>query len=205
MLKHNLRSLGVAPHSDWRSVLSESVRSPSELCRLLELPPALAAEADRACDGFPLLAPRPYLARIQPGDPADPLLAQVMPRAAETVASPGYGPDPLGEAGARCGHGLLRKYQGRILMVTTGACAVHCRFCFRRHFPYRDWSGGGSSTTTPTRSSGSDWGDALVVHQTKNDRFLERWGRHSCLPRADKNVCPTCQLGLGGPLVASSQ
>jgi len=122
--------------ADWQSVLADSVRSPAELCRLLGLDPALAAAA--ATDGFPLLVPRPYLARIQPGDPADPLLLQILPTAAETVVAPGYSTDPLGEAEACCGPGLLRKYQSRILMVTTGACAVHCRFCFRRHFPYSD-------------------------------------------------------------------
>jgi L-lysine 2,3-aminomutase len=133
--------------ADWRSVLAEAVRSPAELCRLLGLDPALAAAADRAAGGFPLLVPRPYLARIRPGDPADPLLRQVLPQAAELVATPGFGPDPLGEAKAACGPGLLhllQKYRGRILMVTTGACAVHCRYCFRRHFPYQDAVGKGT-------------------------------------------------------------
>lgn len=124
--------------ADWQLILAESVGSPSELCRLLGLDPALATEAEQASGGFRLLVPRPYLARIRPGDPADPLLLQVLPRAAETAATPGYGPDPLCEADALCGPGLLQKYQGRLLMVTTGACAVHCRFCFRRHFPYVD-------------------------------------------------------------------
>ena len=101
--------------------------------------PALAAEAEQAAGGWPLLVPRPYLARIRPGDPADPLLLQVLPRAAELAAAAGYQADPLGEADAGCGPGLLRKYQGRILMVATGSCGVHCRFCFRRHF----WHGNG--------------------------------------------------------------
>jgi L-lysine 2,3-aminomutase len=120
----------------WQSILAEAVRSPTELCQRLGLAPTLAAEAEQASDGFPMLAPRPYLARIRPGDPSDPLLLQVLPRLAETVATPGYSADPLGEAEALCGPNLLRKYQGRILMVTTGTCGVHCRFCFRRHFPY---------------------------------------------------------------------
>jgi EF-P beta-lysylation protein EpmB len=119
-------------------VLADAVRRPAELCRLLGFEPAWAAEAERASRGFSCLVPRPYLSRIQPGNPADPLLLQVLPRAAETVASPGYSADPLGELAACCGPGLLRKYAGRILMVTTGACAVHCRFCFRRHFPYQN-------------------------------------------------------------------
>jgi L-lysine 2,3-aminomutase len=114
--------------------MAESIRDPAELCRLLGLDPALATDATTAADGFSLLVPRPYLARIRPGDPADPLLLQVLPQAAETAVVPGYEPDPLREFDAQCAPGLLRKYQGRLLMVTTGECAVHCRFCFRRHF-----------------------------------------------------------------------
>jgi EF-P beta-lysylation protein EpmB len=106
------------------------------LCRLVGLPPAVAAEAEQAVGGFPLLVPRPYLNRIRPGDPQDPLLLQVLPRAAELAVVPHYRTDPLGEAAATSSPGLLGKYHGRSLMVTTGACAVHCRFCFRRQFPY---------------------------------------------------------------------
>jgi L-lysine 2,3-aminomutase len=126
--------------TDWQSVLAEGVRSPGELCRLLGLDPSLAAEAERAAAGFSVLAPRPYLARIRPRDPADPLLLQVLPQAAEMAAVAGYRSDPLGEADSLCGPGLLRKYQGRILMVASETCAVHCRYCFRRHFPYREGS-----------------------------------------------------------------
>lgn len=132
------RAVGRFSPADWQLTLAESVSDPSELCRLLGLDPKLATEAEQASGGFRLLVPRPYLARIRPGDPSDPLLLQVLPRAAETAATPGFGPDPLCEADALCGPGLLQKYQGRLLMVTTGACAVHCRFCFRRHFPYVD-------------------------------------------------------------------
>jgi EF-P beta-lysylation protein EpmB len=119
---------------DWQSIFAGSVRNPAELRRLVGLPPSLAVEAAAEAD-FPLLAPRPYLARIRRGDPSDPLLLQILPQAAEKAQCPGYGPDPLGEANAPCGPGLLRKYEGRALILTTGTCAVHCRFCFRRHFP----------------------------------------------------------------------
>jgi EF-P beta-lysylation protein EpmB len=125
------------------------VRDPHELCRLLGLPPSLGAEAERAAAGFPLLVPRPYLARITPGDPTDPLLVQVLPRAEETVDVPGFRADPLGEADSPQ-PGLLAKYQGRSLIVATGGCGVHCRFCFRRHFPYQ------SAPKTPL-----DWQPAL--------------------------------------------
>jgi L-lysine 2,3-aminomutase len=117
---------------DWRSELARAVRDPHELCRLLDLPRSHAAEAERAARGFPLLVPRPYVGRITPGDPADPLLVQVLPRAEELAEAPGFAVDPLGEANSPQ-PGLLAKYQGRSLIVATGACGVHCRFCFRRH------------------------------------------------------------------------
>jgi len=73
---------------------------------------------------------------MRPGDPCDPLLRQVLPVGAETLPVPGYVEDPLQEGAARAVPGLLHKYQGRALLVTTGACAVHCRYCFRRHYDY---------------------------------------------------------------------
>jgi len=124
---------------DWHSELARAVRDPHELCRLLDLPPSLGADAEPAGAGFPLLVPRPYLARIAPGDPADPLLLQVLPRAEELAEVPGFRADPLGEADSPQ-PGLLAKYHGRSLIVATGVCGVHCRFCFRRHFPYQNAS-----------------------------------------------------------------
>ena len=124
-------------YADWQAALGDAVRDPAELCRLLRLDSSLAAAAERAAGSFPLLVPRTYLSRIRPGDPEDPLLVQVLPRAAELAEVPGYRTDPLGEAGATGCGGLLWKYSGRSLMVTTLRCAVHCRFCFRRHFPYQ--------------------------------------------------------------------
>jgi len=145
---------------DWQQTAAASVRSPAELCRLLGLDPARAAEAEASAGGFALLVPRPFLARIRRGDPSDPLLLQILPRAGETTAPTGYSLDPLGEAAALDGPGLLRKYQGRSLIVATGACCVHCRFCFRRHFPYGlSGSGGAPSSCTP-QHGGSLFEDA---------------------------------------------
>lgn len=92
----------------------------------------------RSQGGFRLLVPRPYLRRIRLGDPTDPLLLQVAPQSRECVSLPGFLDDPVGDGDAQCAPGLLWKYAGRILMVATGACAVHCRYCFRRHYPYED-------------------------------------------------------------------
>ncbi len=121
---------------DWRAVLARAIRDPRELCRRLGLAEQRGIEAAQATGGFRLLVPEPYLARIRPGDPDDPLLAQVLPRMAELTDSPQFVPDPLREAGSVRRPGLLGKYKGRFLIVASGVCAVHCRFCFRRHFPY---------------------------------------------------------------------
>jgi L-lysine 2,3-aminomutase len=120
----------------WQVAMRTAVRDVDELCSLLELPRAYARRARAAAGDFPLFVPRGYLARMRKGDPADPLLRQVLPVAEEVRQMPGYVPDPVDEAAAELVPGLLRKYHGRALLVTTGVCAVHCRYCFRRHFPY---------------------------------------------------------------------
>jgi EF-P beta-lysylation protein EpmB len=102
----------------------------------LQLPATLAEAARQAAQAFPLLVPRGYLARIRPADPLDPLLLQILPRAEECRPVEGFSADPVGEFQALCGSTILKKYHGRALVVATGRCAVHCRFCFRRHFPY---------------------------------------------------------------------
>jgi EF-P beta-lysylation protein EpmB len=92
----------------------------------------------RAASDFPLRVPEAWIARIRPGDPDDPLLRQVLPGAQETVPAEGYSSDPVGDMDARTGPGMLQKYAGRALLIATGACAIHCRYCFRRTFPYAD-------------------------------------------------------------------
>jgi L-lysine 2,3-aminomutase len=120
----------------WQQAMKDAVRDPHELCRLLRLPPQLAIEAVRGETNFPLYVPRGYLARMRPGDPDDPLLRQVLPRCDEARPVLGFADDPVGDGQAAWGATLLQKYRGRVLIVTAGACPVHCRYCFRRHFPY---------------------------------------------------------------------
>jgi EF-P beta-lysylation protein EpmB len=119
----------------------DAVRDVGELCSLLELPVELAEAARRAVDAHPdfsLFAPRGFVARMRPGDANDPLLRQVLPMAAELDEVPGFVADPVGDAEATRRPGLIHKYEGRVLLVTTGVCAIHCRYCFRRHFPYAE-------------------------------------------------------------------
>lgn len=109
---------------------------PAELLELVGLGPEWLAPARAAARLFPLKVPRGFVDRMRRGDPRDPLLLQVLPLAAELEDVQGYAADPVGDLAARAGSGLLHKYAGRVLLVTTGACAIHCRYCFRRHFPY---------------------------------------------------------------------
>lgn len=120
----------------WQEELAGAAISLAELLERLALPAELVTAATGAARDFPLRVPEPYLRRIRPGDIDDPLLRQILPRAEELQHYPGFTQDPLGEREQNPVPGLIHKYQGRVLLVTTGACAIHCRYCFRRHFPY---------------------------------------------------------------------
>ncbi|MEM9703519.1 MAG: radical SAM protein, partial [Planctomycetota bacterium] len=119
--------------------LAASIRSADGLIDALNLPDRLREPARAAEKLFPVFVPRSFLARMRPGDETDPLLRQVLPLDEETYAPPaGYAADAVGDADARPVPGLLHKYRGRALLILAGACAVHCRYCFRRHYPYGD-------------------------------------------------------------------
>ncbi|HTP37973.1 MAG TPA: EF-P beta-lysylation protein EpmB [Steroidobacteraceae bacterium] len=120
----------------WQSELAAAVTDPRELCRLLGLDPALALGALAAAEGFRLRVPLGFVRRMRAGDPHDPLLRQVLPALRELASPAHFSGDPLGEAAALRAPGLLHKYHGRALLIATEACAVHCRYCFRREFPY---------------------------------------------------------------------
>jgi len=122
----------------WQTEMAEAVRDPRELLALLQLDPAWLEPAKRAAALFPLRVPHAFLARIAKGDPRDPLLRQVLPLGEELKDVPGFVTDPVGDMPSLAARGLLHKYQGRVLLITTGACGVHCRYCFRRHFPYAE-------------------------------------------------------------------
>ena len=117
--------------------LADAVRTADGLIDALDLPERLREPARAAEKLFPVFAPRSFLARMRPGDAADPLLRQVLPLGEETAPPPpGYATDAVGDAAAKAVPGLLHKYRGRALLILAGACAVHCRYCFRRHYPY---------------------------------------------------------------------
>jgi EF-P beta-lysylation protein EpmB len=127
------------PHilPDWRQSLRDAVTDPRELLALVGLP-HLAGRLPSGDAGFPLKVPRGFVARMRHGDPDDPLLRQVLPQLAECDEAPGFGADAVGDLDAVAGHGVLHKYEGRALLIAAGSCAVNCRYCFRRHFPYAE-------------------------------------------------------------------
>lgn len=173
------------PHErqSWQQQLSDLITDPAELLDCLQLQLGQLDDALRAAMAFPLRVPRGFVGRMRIGDPHDPLLRQVLPVAEELLASPGYSDDPLAEAQHNPVPGLIHKYHGRVLLVVTSACAIHCRYCFRREFDYNS-----------NRQSSSQWqagfdyiaahddirevilsgGDPLAASDTMLQRLCER-------------------------------
>jgi len=120
----------------WKAELADAITDPAELARLLELDLGRLGLTPEMCAGFPLRITHSYLRRIRRGDPADPLLRQILPTAKELLSSIGFSTDAVGDGAAQLAPGLLHKYHGRLLILTSAGCGVHCRFCFRRHYPY---------------------------------------------------------------------
>ncbi len=123
---------------DWRRQWRDAIDDPRALLRLLDLDRLADTVLDLPRDRFPLRVPQSFVARMRRGDANDPLLRQVLPIIDEQWQQPGFSIDAVGDLSSRAGAGVLHKYQGRALLVTTGSCAVHCRYCFRRHFPYAE-------------------------------------------------------------------
>ncbi|WP_110717113.1 EF-P beta-lysylation protein EpmB [Salinicola acroporae] len=128
----------IAPEGDWQRQLREVIRDPITLCQRLALDPEWMVGARRGHALFPVRVPEAYLSRITHGDPGDPLLRQVLPLEAESDTVAGFIDDPLEERDHTPKPGLIHKYPGRALLIASPTCAINCRYCFRRHFPYAD-------------------------------------------------------------------
>lgn len=125
---------------DWRTAMRNAIRDARDLCGRLRLPESVASDAEEGTGDFPVFVPLELLGRIRPADPQDPVLLQVLPRSAERHAPVDvFSADPVGDRSAEvvAGSGMLKKYHGRALWISTGTCPVHCRYCFRRHFDYQ--------------------------------------------------------------------
>ena len=136
----------------WQQLWREAVRDPRELLSLLGLAHLAGQLSENAATQFPLRVPRGFVDRMRHGDPHDPLLRQVLPLDDEDRIVAGFGLDAVGDTAARAASGVIRKYRGRALLVATGSCAIHCRYCFRRHFPYAE----------ETAAAGG-WSDAIAL------------------------------------------
>ncbi len=123
---------------NWQQSLMDAVTDPHELIEMLDLDKNLLDDAEKASNLFKLKVPRNYIARMEKGNPNDPLLKQVLPIDAELIATEGFVADPLQEKKFNPLPGLLHKYQSRVLITFTGHCAINCRYCFRRAFPYEE-------------------------------------------------------------------
>ncbi len=133
MLQH---PQAIIPATHWQQQLAQAIRTPEALLTALDLPADRVSHA--AAADFPLRVPQAFVARMQKGDWHDPLLRQVLPLDEELKIQEGFNQDPVGDLDAVSGHGILQKYHGRVLVMTTAACGIHCRYCFRRHFPYSE-------------------------------------------------------------------
>lgn len=132
------RSLQRQQPAHWQTLLSQCITDVETLWQMLDLPLSLLPQARIAARQFRLRVPTSFVDRMGKGDHNDPLLRQILPLGEELVETPGYSTDPLEELDAMPVPGLLHKYPGRVLLTLTGACAVNCRYCFRRHYPYSD-------------------------------------------------------------------
>lgn len=169
----------------WQRELAAAVRDAGELRSLLGLPDE---PVPRAAGSFPLLVPRGFVRRMRRGDPLDPLLLQVLPTAAEDVVVGGFTADPLLEQEAVAAPGLVRKYAGRALLLATSACAVNCRYCFRREFPYVESGVTRAGVSAALDAIAADatlhevilsGGDPLLLD---DDRLAELVGRLEAIP-----------------------
>ncbi len=130
-------SIKLIEEPDWQHLLANAITDSRTLLQRLQLPLEQLPALQRAQQDFNLRVPEPYLRRIEVGNPEDPLLLQILPQARESLQVPGYVSDPLQESAANQQQGIIHKYRGRVLLIISGGCAINCRYCFRRHFPYQ--------------------------------------------------------------------
>tara|TARA_R110002072_G_scaffold157176_1_gene307748 strand:- start:312 stop:1304 length:993 start_codon:yes stop_codon:yes gene_type:complete len=144
----------------WQEQLAQAIRQPADLLEFVGLEAGSIGYSQQAIAQFPVRVPYAFANRIKKNDPNDPILRQVFPYKAEDAEANGFINDPLAELNVQPLKGLLQKYKSRVLSITTGACAVHCRYCFRRHYPYQESS-----------SSNKHWQASLDL--IKNDNSIE--------------------------------
>lgn len=148
----------------WQAQLSNCIQSLSCLYQYLDVNTTICEEQIKAEKFFPIKITRAYADRIDPKNPQDPLLLQVLAQTNEMKPNPGFSQDPLEEANSNAIAGLLHKYKSRVLLMTGGQCAIHCRYCFRRHFRYED--------NTPGRAGFHKICDYITADKNINEAIL---------------------------------
>jgi len=142
----------------WQKSLASSIKSYNELLEIIQLDAHQLNISEAAIKQFSLRIPRAYVDCIKPGDPNDPLLKQILPVNDEMFDTTNFVTDPVADHKAIVANGVLQKYRGRALLLTTGACAIHCRYCFRRHFPYAE-----------ANAAHDEWKEAIDYLEANND------------------------------------
>ncbi|RZA35772.1 MAG: EF-P beta-lysylation protein EpmB [Lysobacteraceae bacterium] len=161
---HAVAPLSTSPQpARWQQAWRDAVRSPQELLSLLGLEALASRVSAEASAQFALRVPRGFIARMRRGDAADPLLRQVLPLDDEMRPAQGFSLDAVGDAAARSATGVLQKYRGRALLVATGSCAINCRYCFRRHYPYAEETAARDGWRDAVAAIGADPGIEEVI------------------------------------------
>ncbi len=133
-----LKTIPLHNQSSWQDCLADLITDPIELLKLLDIQPDQLDLSMDVLREFPLRVPRSFVNRMQLGIPNDPLLLQVLPQEKELAEYAGFVSDPLAEQQFNPMPGILHKYTARVLLIPTSSCVIHCRYCFRRHFPYTE-------------------------------------------------------------------
>lgn len=207
-LVNDLSPLPALQPSSWQDQLKSAFRTPRALGEYLELPEATIRAAECVGQGLPVFVTRTFADRMRRGDPADPLLLQVWPVASlshQNAASDSFCDDPVDDVSAQAAPGLLHKYHGRVLLVLSGACGIHCQYCFRQNYAYSDLPSGivrwqeslqyveSDPSITEVILSGGDplmWTDGQLerlIESLEQIPHLKRLRIHSRMPI----VCPS--------------
>lgn len=176
----------------WQQQLANAFSNIDQLCHYLQLNPAELSISNAATKQFSLRVPLSFAQNMQKGNPKDPLLAQVLPVSEELHYVPGFIDDPVGDLLAATSQGLIHKYQGRVLLINTGSCAINCRYCFRRNFPYADYQLSSQKTETAITAIKQDTsinevilsgGDPLILNNEKLSYLFNQLNSISHLKR----------------------
>ena len=178
----DMKHKSLSQQNNWQHLLAQAIRDPEELIDYLQLPKTAFYKVLNSRKKHPLLVPIGYLQKIKKGCWDDPLLRQILPIEEEMLEVEGYISDPVGDLNASRASGVLQKYHGRALIITTGTCAVHCRYCFRKEYPY--------SNSKPTTNN---WQQVLDI--INNDTSLHEviLSGGDPLVLSDRRLASLCQ------------